>query len=77
MLPLVRDRDIGIKPEYQYLVNETVFFSLKQYNEDDRETTSTKMQRGMIQTLKDLHEALAMNQMSESQPSSEAYSYTQ
>ena len=47
-----------------------------QHNDDDRETTSTQMQRGVAQTLEDLYDVLARNQRP-STPSSTASYYTQ
>lgn len=58
LFDLVNDREIGIDPKYQNIVVESVHGLIWQYNDDDRKTTSTQLQRGMLQTLEDLYEVI-------------------
>ena len=48
--PLYKDKDLGIPKKYQDLLIES-------WNDDDKQTSSTQMRRGMEQTMQDLYEA--------------------
>jgi hypothetical protein len=51
LFPLVRDRDVGIDGKYQTIVIQSVHIPFRQHNDDDKQTSSTQLHRGMMQTL--------------------------